>query len=136
MNLVKWNPARFFDDRFFQTNLLDDEFGLGNWKPVVDIYDNDEDITIKAELPGVEKKDIEVDLKDRVLTIRGERSHEKEVKEDNYHRKERVFGKFHRAFTLPADYDPDKIKADFKDGVLKIEIPKPEKEKPKKIAVH
>ena len=61
---------------------------------------------------------------------------EKEVKEDNYHRKERVFGKFHRSFTLPADYDPDKIKADFKDGVLKIEIPKPEEEKPKKIAVH
>jgi HSP20 family protein len=147
MNLIRWNPwrersaldntfNRFFGDTFFPTHWLDDESGIASWKPVVDIYDNDKNIVIKAELPGVDKKDIEVDLKDRVLTLKGERSYENEVKEDNYHRKERVYGKFHRSFTLPADYDPEKIKADFKDGVLKIEIPKPEEEKPKKIVVH
>ena len=147
MNIVRWNPwrersslenriSRFFDDAFRPTSWLNEDFGLGNWKPVVDIYDHDDKIVIKAELPGVDKKDIEVDLKDRVLTLKGERSYENEVKEENYHRKERAFGKFHRSFTLPAGYDPEKINADYKDGVLKIEIPKPEEQKPKKITVH
>jgi HSP20 family protein len=147
MNIVRWIPwrerpslenriSRFFDDTFLPTSWLNEDFGLRNWKPAVDIYDNDDKIVIKAELPGVDKKDIEVDLKDRVLTLKGERSYENEVKEEHYHRKEMAFGKFHRSFTLPAGYDPEKINADFKDGVLKIEIPKPEEEKPKKITVH
>jgi HSP20 family protein len=147
MNIVRWNPwrersslenriHRFFDDSFLPTSWRNEDFGLRNWKPVVDIYDNDDKIVIKAELPGVDKKDIEVDLKDRVLTLKGERSYENEVKEEHYHRKERAFGKFHRSFVLPAGYDPEKINADFKDGVLKVEIPKPEEEKPKKITVH
>jgi HSP20 family protein len=147
MNLVRWNPwgemealegrfNRFFNEAFFPKAMLGDESGLAHWNPRVDIYDNDNAFVIKAELPGVEKKDIEVDLKDHVLTLKGERSYENEVKEENYYRKERSFGKFHRAFSLPADLDPDKIKADFKDGILKIDIPKPEEKKPKKISVH
>lgn len=147
MNLVRWNPwgemevlegrfNRFFNEAFFPAARLDDDSNHFNWNPRVDIYDNDNAIVIKAELPGVDKKDIEVDLKDHVLTLKGERSYENEVKEENYYRKERAFGKFHRAFSLPADLDPDKIKADFKDGVLKIDIPKPEEKKPKKISVH
>ena len=146
MNLVRFNPLRetdifsnpfngFFDGDFFPTARFGDE-GLRNWKPTVDIYDHDEKITIKAELPGVDKKDIHVDVKDGVLTLTGERSYEHEVKEENYHRKERAFGKFHRSFALPKGLDPDKIDADYKDGVLKIEISKHEEKKPKKVEVH
>ena len=146
MNLVRWSPMRetatvhnrvnrMFNDMLPST-WLDEEMHFSNWHPAVDIYDQDDRVVIKAELPGVDKKDIHVDLKDRVLTLKGERSHENEVKEEKFYRKERVYGKFERAFTLPAGLDPEKINADFKDGVLKIEIPKPEEEKPRKIAVH
>jgi HSP20 family protein len=147
MNLVKWNPMRemetwqnrinsLFDRGLFPSLSLNDDMSLGNWRPVVDIYENDDTLVVKAELPGVDKKDIRVDLKDGVLTLSGERSHEKEVKEENYYRKERAWGSFHRSFNVPADIDPDKIKAEFKDGILKVEIPRPEEKKPKKIAVH
>ena len=147
MNVVKWNPLRemgtFSDsvNRLFDGTLLpaawfSEDSELRNWRPVVDIFDNDEKIVIKAELPGVDKKDIHVDVKDGILTLSGERSYENEVKEENYHRKERAFGKFSRSFALPDGLNPDKIDADYKDGVLKIEIPKPEEKKPRKIAVH
>ena len=146
MNLVRLNPLRemdafsnrfnrFFEGGYFPTAWFGDE-GLRNWKPAVDIYDNDEKITIKAELPGVDKKDIQVDVKDGILTITGELSHENEVKEENYHRKERASGKFYRSFTLPEGLDPEKIDADYKDGILKIKIPKAEEKKPKEITVH
>ncbi len=147
MNLVKWNPwremdtfsdriNRLFDGSPFPASLMSDEASMSNWKPVADIYDHEDRIVIKADLPGVDKKDIQVDLKDNVLTLEGERSDEKEVKEDNFYRKERVHGKFRRSFMLPDGLDPDKIKADYHDGVLNIEIPKPEGKKPKKISVH
>jgi len=146
MQLVRFNPVRdmfsfrnrinhIFDDFFYPINRDEVELSMGNWNPVVDVYDNDDSIVIKAELPGIDKEGIEIDVKDRVLTLKGERSSENEVKDDNYYRRERSFGKFERAFTLPADVDPDKIKADFKDGVLKIDIPKPEKQKPRQITI-
>ena len=147
MQLIRWNPIRdmysfrnqinhMFDNSFYPTHKDDEELSIWNWKPVVDIYDNDDNIVIKAELPGVAKQDIVVDVKGRFLTLKGERSSENEVKEDKYHRRERAYGKFERIFTLPAEVDSDKIKADYKDGVLKIDIPKPEKQKPKQITVH
>ncbi|MEJ2168471.1 MAG: Hsp20/alpha crystallin family protein [Desulfobacterales bacterium] len=147
MNLVKWNPwrempalhnriNRMFDDPFFSIDRLADEDGLGMWNPAVDLYEKDDHFIIKAELPGINKDDIKVDLKDRVLTLSGERSYDNEVKEENYYRRERSFGKFQRAFTLPADVDAEKIKAEFKDGVLQIEVPKPENQKAKRVAVH
>ena len=148
MNLVRWNPwrgemetfsdrfNRFFDGAFIPTVKFSEESGLGDWRPVVDIYDSDDKIVVKAEIPGVDKKGIHVDVNDGVLTINGERSYENEVKEERYHRKERSYGKFHRSFTLPEGLDPEKIDADYKDGVLKIEIPKPEERKPKKIDIH
>ena len=147
MQLIRCNPIRdmysfrklinhMFDNSFYPAHKDDEESSIWNWKPVVDIYDNDNNIVIKAELPGVAKQDIVVDVKGRFLTLKGERSSENEVKEDKYHRKERAYGKFKRVFTLPAEVDPDKIKADYKDGVLKIDIPKPEKQKPKQITVH
>ena len=147
MNLVKWNPwrempalhqqfNRLFDDPFFRSGRVDDDTGLGMWNPVVDLFEKDDHFVIKAELPGVKKDDIKIDLKDRVLTLSGERSYDKEVKEENYYRKERIYGKFQRAFTLPADVDADKIQAEYKDGVLSIEVPKPDEQKAKQVTVH
>ncbi len=147
MDLVRWNPwremtelqnriNRFFEDDLFPALKPEEGLPLSQWRPAVDIFETDDHIVIKAELPGVDSKDVDVEVKDRVLTLKGERSYENEVKEENYYRKERVFGRFHRAFTLPVDVNPDKIKAQFKNGVLKIEIPKPEETKPKKISVH
>jgi HSP20 family protein len=126
----------FFDDMFYPVVKGDEELAMCNWNPVVDIYENGDNIVIKAELPGIDKNNIAIDVKDRVLTLKGERSHDNEVKEENFYRRERAFGKFERAFTLPTDVDAGKIKADFKDGVLKIDIPKPEKQKPKQITIH
>ena len=147
MQLVRWNPmnemfsfrrplSRVFDDFFLPRTTSEDGSLTWGWNPVVDIYDNEDNIVLKAELPGVSKKDIEIDIKDRVLTLKGERSADNEVKEDNYYRRERTYGRFERSFTLPANIDPDKIKADYNDGVLKVEVPKPEDQKPKQITVH
>jgi HSP20 family protein len=147
MNLVRWNPLRemtamqnrinrMFNDPYWRTDRMDDDTGLGRWNPAVDLYEKDDHFMIKAELPGVDKKDIAIDLRDRVLTLSGERSYENEVKEENYYRRERSYGKFQRAFTLPADVDSDKIKAEFKDGLLQIEVPKPEEQKPKQVTIH
>ena len=147
MNLVRRNPwgnmftlrnrmNHFFDDASYPVFKGDEELAMCNWNPVVDIYDNEDNIVIKAELPGIDKKDIVIDVKDRVLTLKGERSLDNEVKEENFYRRERAFGKFERAFTFPTDVDSGKIRADFKDGVLKIDIPKPEKQKPKEITIH
>jgi HSP20 family protein len=136
MNTFQNRLNHLFSDSLFQPAQSDDAMSLGSWHPVVDMYDQNDRIVIKVELPGMEKKDIAVDVKDRVLTISGERNTDNEVKEENYYRRERAYGKFQRAFSLPADVDPDKIKADFKEGLLKVEVPKPEKQKPKEITVH
>jgi HSP20 family protein len=147
MELIRWNPMRdmfslrhpmnhLFDDVFRPVVRGDSKLSMWDWNPTVDIYDNDENIVIKAELPGIEKKDIVIDVKDGVLTLKGERSFDNEVKEKKYYHRERTFGKFERVFRLPAKVDPEKISADYKDGVLKIEIPKPEEQKPKQITVH
>ena len=147
MNLVKWSPwremptlsgrlNRFFDDPFFNINRLADDSEMGMWNPVVDLYEKDDSFMIKAELPGVDKNDINIDLKDRLLTLSGERTYDNEVKEENYYRRERTYGKFQRAFTLPADVDSDEIKAEYKDGVLQIEIPKPEEKRAKQVTIH
>ena len=147
MNLIKWNPwremptlsgrfNRLFDDPFFHIDRMVDDSDLGRWNPAVDLYEKDDHFMIKAELPGVDKKAIKIDLKDRLLTLSGERSYDNEVKEENYYRRERSYGKFQRAFTLPADVDSDKISAEFKDGVLQIEVPKPEEKQAKQVTIH
>ena len=146
MTIVKWDPFRnvaalqdrinrIFDESFSRTADLDDDISMSAWKPLVDIYETDEAIILKAELPGIKKEDVSVEVKDNVLTLKGVRTEEKEIKEKNYYRKERAFGTFNRTFNLQHRIQPDKIKARFKDGVLKIEIPKPEEEKPKQITV-
>ena len=147
MELVRWNPFReMYDLRHLVNHMFSDmatpaavngrETSEWNWNPVVDIYDNDNTIVIKAELPGVDRKDISIDVKDRLLTLKGERSTDKEVKEEKFYRRERSYGSFQRTFSLPVDVDADKIEASFADGLLKIEIPKPATQKPKQITVH
>jgi HSP20 family protein len=127
---------RLFDDPFFSIGRLADDDSLGMWNPAVDLYEKDDHFVIKAELPGVDRQDIRIDLKDRVLTLSGERTQEQEVKEENYYRQERSYGKFQRAFRLPADVDSDKIKAEFKDGVLQVEVPKPNEIKAKTVTIN
>jgi HSP20 family protein len=147
MNLVRWNPwndmwtlrnrfNRFFDEAMIPAGNGDDSLSLADWNPVVDIYDNEDSVVINAELPGIEKDKITVDVKGRVLTLCGERSDEKEVRQDSYYRRERSFGRFERSFTLPAHVETEKITADYKDGILKIHVPKPEAVKPKQITVN
>lgn len=146
MAIVKWDPFRdmvtlrdrmdrLFDDSMARLRGAEDEMLLSNWSPSVDIYETTDNIVIKAEVPGVKKEDISVEVKDDTLYLRGERKFEKDVKEENYHRMERSYGSFRRVFSLPATVEQDKVKASFKDGVLEITLPKVEKAKPKKIAV-
>jgi HSP20 family protein len=146
MELMKWNPAKdMFDirsrfdtlfDSFFPTRTAGSEGeNLWNWNPAVDVYDNEDTLVIKAELPGVEKDQIHIDVQGSVLTLKGERTLENEVKEEHYYRRERSYGRFQRSFMLPVKTDPDSVKAEFKDGVLNIRVPKPEQHKPKKITV-
>ena len=147
MTIVKWDPFRnvaalqdrinrIFDESFSRTADVNDDISMSAWKPSVDIYETDEAIILKAELPGIKKEDVSVEIKDNVLTLRGERVEDKKIKEGSYFRKERCFGTFSRAFNLQHRVQPDKIKAKFKDGILEIEIPKPEEEKPKQITVN
>lgn len=127
---------RRFDDALFRSDRRNEEVDGGAWFPAVDMFEKDDGLVIKAELPGMDKKDIGLDLKNGVLTLSGVRKHENEVKEENFYRREMSYGKFVRSFTLPADSDADKIKAEFNNGLLTIEIPKPEQHKPKQIKVN
>lgn len=108
---------------------------VAEWVPLVDIEENDKEYVIKAELPEMKKEDIKVSVEDDVLCISGERKHEKEEKGKKYHRVERSYGCFERSFTLPDDADGTKVTAEYKDGVLKVHLPKSEKAKPKAIEV-
>jgi HSP20 family protein len=100
------------------------------------MFEKDDKVVIKAELPGLEKKDISLDLQNGVLTLKGERNYENEVKQENFYRREMSYGKFIRSFKLPVDVDADTIKAEFQNGLLTIEVPKPEQHKPKQISVN
>ena len=109
--------------------------GTGVWMPAVDIYETKDAICVRAELPGVDKDAVGVEVKDGVLTLRGERKFEKEVKEENYHRIERAYGNFHRSFTLPSSVDGEKVTARMHEGVLQVDLPKKEQAKPKQIKI-
>lgn len=146
MAIVRWEPFRDLvtsQDRFNRlfnesfSRLFGEEDGtLRNWTPAVDIFENDNNIVLKAELPGVDPKDVEVRVEDSTLYLKGERKFEKEVKEDNYHRIERSYGSFARSFALPGTIDSDKVQAEYKDGLLTLTIPKREEAKPKTIKIN
>lgn len=156
MTLIRWKPmsdisrwspvtdltAEFVNmqkeiDRMFDRfrGGIADTSGTADLSPSVDIVENDNDFTLNAELPGVQKEDVKITVNDGVLTIRGEKKQEREVKEDRYRRLERTFGSFERAFTLPTTVQSDKIAAGFANGVLTITIPKAEQAKAKEIEV-
>jgi HSP20 family protein len=146
MAIVRWDPFRdvatlqdrinrIFNESFGRTRDLDEEVSLNDWSPPVDIYETGDGIVLKVELPGVNKDDVSVEVKDNVLTLKGERLLDPKIKDENYYRKERSFGKFKRSFSLQETIKPDLIKASFKDGVLTVAIPRPEEEKPKQVTV-
>ena len=118
-------------NRLFNGNSL----GSAAWAPAVDVYDHKDSLVIKADLPGLTQKDIDVSVEDDILRIKGQKKQEQEVKEDNYYRLERAYGSFERSFSLPVSVDAAKIKAAYKDGVLQLTLPKKEQPKPKQIKV-
>ncbi len=145
MAVVKWDPLRdliSIQDRmnrlFDQTlsrSRAEEGIAASTWIPAVDIYETPEMIVLKAELPGVTREDIDIQIRENALTLRGERRFAKDVQEENYLRIERVYGTFQRSFTLPTTIRQEGIKAVFKDGVLELMLPKAEEAKPKKIAI-
>lgn len=145
MAIIKWDPFqnvatlqdrinRLFEDSFPRSREEEEDLAPCAWRPSVDIYETPENIIIEADLPGISKNQVSVEVKDNILTLRGERA--LEATDHNYLKKERCCGTFQRAFTMQYTVTPEKIKAKFKDGVLEISIPKPEEEKPKRISVN
>jgi HSP20 family protein len=112
------------------------ELSTRTWAPPVDIYENGDNLVLKAELPGIDPKDVEIRVEDNTLYLKGERKFEKEVKEQNYHRVERSYGNFTRSFSLPNSIDSDKVQAEYKDGILTLTMPKREEAKPKTIKIN
>jgi HSP20 family protein len=136
MSLVKWDPFRELNRLTdFMRPRWEMPASTTAWNPAVDIFENENELVIKAELPGMEAKDIEIGLENNVLTMKGERRFEKETKEENYHRVEREYGHFSRSFSLPAAVKEDKITAEFKNGLLKVVLPKKEEAKTKSIKI-
>ncbi|MDW7681692.1 MAG: Hsp20/alpha crystallin family protein [bacterium] len=141
MSIVRWNPGRTLMnlpdemDRFFGDFGLDFWNTDSVWNPAVDITEKSDGYEVKAELPGMKKDEIKISCEDDVLMISGERKSEQDEKKDNYHRIERRYGKFQRSFYLPKNVKANDIKANYKDGVLTVTIPKSEEAMPKEIAV-
>lgn len=130
--------ARMLDQAFNQTfprDFFGENLSTRTWVPAVDIRETPEALIVYAEVPGLSKEDINITLENNVLTLSGERRFEKDTKEQDWHRVERSYGTFSRSFSLPAQLDPDKVDASFKDGVLSIRIPKAEMARPRKIVV-
>jgi HSP20 family protein len=147
--LTRWEPFREFSvmqDRMNRMNRLfresynpegpDEALTTTSFAPPVDIYEDEHDVVLNLEVPGIDEKDIDVRVDDRTLTIQGERKIEKEEKEENFRRVERQYGSFTRSFTLPSSVDPGQVRADYNKGVLKITLAKKAEAKPKQIKVN
>lgn len=145
MALTKWDPfkdllflqermSRIFDEALLKYKGCSGLSGSA-WYPPVDIYETEENVILKAELPGIKLESISIEAEDNTLLLRGERKFEKSLKEENYHRMERFYGTFQRVFSLPYVMKKSSIKASFKDGVLKITVPKVKEEVPEVIKV-
>jgi HSP20 family protein len=139
--LTRWDPWREMNRAQEEMGrLLDDRFvvrageSLG-WTPATDIYEDEEGLSLKFELAGVEPKDVDIRFENGILTIKGERKMEKEDKKENYHRVELSYGAFNRSFSLPPTVDADKIEAKSKSGLLVVSLPKKAEAKPKSIQV-
>ena len=141
--LVRWDPFREIgslqDDMQRLMRTLVGAQGNGEpmrtWVPAVDVWETENELVYAFDLPGIEKGKVSVEIDDNVLTVSGERERTQEVKEDHFYRFERRFGSFQRAIGLPQGVKEDQIRADFKDGVLEIHVPKPEEAKPRRIQI-
>lgn len=128
---------RIFDDTFRSFSLADrEDIETGQWSPSVDIVENKDEFVVKADMPGVKKEDLKLDVQNNTLVIKGNKKQEEKVEKDNYIRVERSYGSFIRSFSLPTNVDSTKINAKFTDGVLEIKIPKKEEAKPKEIKIN
>jgi HSP20 family protein len=145
MPIVRWEPFQDIPAPQKEFNRFIREafprlFGGGEpstriWAPPVDIYETDSALVLKADLPGVDPKDVDIRVENGVLYLKGERKFEKEVKEENYHRVERSYGAFTRSFSLPSSIDTEQVKAEYKDGQLTLTMPKREEAKPKTVRI-
>jgi HSP20 family protein len=146
MNLVKWDPFKELEEASNRLNRLfsrapartesnQEMLAMADWSPSVDIIETDTAYLIKGEIPGVNKADVKVSIEDGMITLRGERKQEKEEKNKKFHRIERSYGSFLRSFRMPDDVDETAIKAEFKDGMIGITLPKSAKTKAKAIEV-
>ena len=135
LSAIQERMNQIFEDALARSRGREEGLRTGMWTPAVDIYENNDSVVVKAELPGVERDQISVEVKDGILTLRGERKFEKEVKEESYHRIDGSYGNFQRSFSLPVSVEPDKVTARFKDGVLEVILPKKEQARPKQIQV-
>ena len=145
MAIIRWDPFREMVtmrekmNRLFEDSLAqkgeDKDMMTSNWAPAVDIYETANELVLAAEVPGIEEKDIEIKIEDNTLTLRGERKFEKETKEENFHRIERSYGSFFRAFSLPNSVDTERIEAEHENGVLRVIMPKRQELKPKTVKI-
>ena len=142
--LTRWEPFREFTtlqdrmNRLFRDSFSDHEEALttSTFVPLVDVYEDAHNITLKIEVPGIEEKDIDVRIENNALTVHGERKFEKEEKEENFRRVERQYGSFTRSFTLPSTVNPEQVQAHYDKGILKIQLAKKAEAKPKQIKVN
>lgn len=127
---------RMFEDSFAPLTIpVEETLFATTWTPSCDVFETETELVLKAELPGAKKEDVKISLEGNILTLRGERKFEEETKKENYLRVERTYGEFLRSFTLPPTVEVNKIKAEFRDGILRIAIPKKEEARPKLIDV-
>ena len=145
MSTIKYNPFnelrslqgemnRIFNSNF-PTRFGDEDMASGGWSPSVDIYESEGEIVLEAELPGMKREDFELSIENNVITLKGERSFEKKKEGDNYHRVERAYGSFTRSFSLPRSVSAENTTADFKNGILRVSLPKEEEAKARKIEI-
>ncbi len=147
MQLTRWNPrhrlmrrhsdfSSLFDDFFTPFSADTNKCSAAHTAPSVDIYERDDTIVINAELPGLEKEDINIDVKGKILTLSGERKSEGEIKEENSYRREMRYGRFERSFNLGFEVDPETVEAKYAKGVLTLEVARPQEQEKKQIPIH
>ena len=143
MALVRWDSGREVDTLQSEVNRLFDTFFGGRpadgrirrWVPPMDVVETEDHLVLRADLPGLSKEDVNIEVKDGALTVSGERKAEHEERTDGFYRVERAFGSFARSLSLPDNVDADRISADFNNGVLEVRIPKPEERKPHRVEI-
>ena len=143
MAITRWDPFREVvalqnrvNNLFREMNDGDSPLTTASFVPAVDIYEDSKKVVLKLEVPGIEEKDLDIRVENNTLTVKGERKFEKEEKEENFHRIERRYGTFYRAFTLPSTVDSEHVQASYQNGILKLELSKKPEAQPKQIKVN